>query len=268
MRCIAIINQKGGVGKTTCAVNLGAGLCLLKKRILLIDMDPQSHLTYSVGIKAHELSRTLYHVFRGDVSIPDIVIERSISVHLPFTKHSEMHSVFHILPSSLDLSGADLEFGGIAGREFLLKEKLSEIKNFDYIFIDCPPGLGLLTLNALTTADEVYIPLQTEFLALQGISKLLETIEIVHKRLNHSIKLTGIIGTRFDGRKRLNREVVERIKDYFGDRFFRTLIRENISLAEAPSFGKTIYEYKPDSYGSEDYFALSSEILERYNEGD
>ncbi|MGB9643194.1 MAG: ParA family protein, partial [Candidatus Ratteibacteria bacterium] len=128
---------------------------------------------------------------------------------------------------------------------------------------DCPPSLGLLTLNALTTADEIYIPLQTEFLALQGISKLLETVEVVQRRLNQQIKLTGIIGTRFDGRKRLNREVVEKIKDYFGNAVFNTLVRENISLAEAPGFGKTIYEYKPDSYGSEDYFHLCLEIIER-----
>ncbi len=263
MRRVAIINQKGGVGKTTTAVNLGAGLCLLGEKMLLIDMDPQAHLTYSVGVKAHELTKTLYHVLKRDASISDTIIERPIDVYLPFVKHSKISSSFHILPSSLDLSGADLEFGGIAGREFLLKEMLDGISDFDYVFIDCPPSLGLLTLNALTAVDEVYIPLQTEFLALQGISKLLETIEIVRKRLNHNIKLTGIIGTRFDARKRLNREVVDRIKEYFGDRFFRTLIRENISLAEAPGFGKTIYEYKPDSYGSRDYFALSKDVSKR-----
>jgi chromosome partitioning protein len=263
MISVAIINQKGGVGKTTSAVNLGAGLSLLKKKILLIDLDPQAHLTYSTGIKAHELSRTLYHVFRGDASVSETIIPRPIEVNLPFLKNGKKSNTFFVLPASLDLSGADLEFGGIAGREFLLKESLSQVNDFDYVFIDCPPSLGLLTLNALTTADEVYIPLQTEFLALQGISKLLETIEIVRKRLNRNIKITGIIGTRFDGRKRLNREVVEKIRDYFGKQFFNTLIRENISLAEAPSFGKTIYEYKPDSYGSEDYFKLSVEIFER-----
>ncbi|MCM8822818.1 MAG: ParA family protein [Candidatus Omnitrophica bacterium] len=263
MKLIAIINQKGGVGKTTSAVNIGAGLCLLEKKVLLIDLDPQAHLTYSVGIKAHQLDKTIYNVLKGDIATSDAIISRSIDVFLPFSKHSRYSGEFFVLPSSLDLSGADLEFGGIAGREFLLKECLASAGDFDYVFIDSPPSLGLLTLNALTTAGDIYIPLQTEFLALQGISKLLETIEIVRKRLNHEIKITGIIGTRFDGRKRLNREVVERIREYFGEQFFKTLIRENISLAEAPSFGKTIYEYKPESYGSEDYFTLSREILER-----
>ncbi|MCM8825493.1 MAG: AAA family ATPase, partial [Candidatus Omnitrophica bacterium] len=209
MKRIAIINQKGGVGKTTSAVNIGAGLCLLKKRVLLIDLDPQAHLTYSVGIKAHELDKTIYHVFRGDSEATQVIIPRLIDVSLPFSAHSRYSGEFFVLPSSLDLSGADLEFGGIAGREFLLKECLASVDGFDFVFIDCPPSLGLLTLNALTTADEIYIPLQTEFLALQGISKLLETVEIVRKRLNNEIKISGIIGTRFDGRKRLNREVVE-----------------------------------------------------------
>ncbi len=263
MKCVAMINQKGGVGKTTSAVNIGAGLCFLKKKVLLVDLDPQAHLTYSTGIRAHDLEKTLYHIFRGDISLIDAIIERPIEVTLSFSGYSKYSGRFYVLPASLDLSGADLEFGGVAGREFLLRENLSSIKDFDYVFIDCPPSLGLLTLNALTTADEIYIPLQTEFLALQGISKLLETVEIVKKRLNHNLKITGIIGTRFDGRKRLNREVIERIRDYFGEQFFKTLIRENISLAEAPSLEKQSMNINPNSYGAEDYFNLSMEILER-----
>jgi chromosome partitioning protein len=145
----------------------------------------------------------------------------------------------------------------------LLKEAIEGFKEFDYVFIDCPPSLGLLTLNALTTTQEVYIPLQTEFLALQGMKKLLETIDIVKKRLNKNLEITGIIATRFDSRKNLNREVVEKIKEYFDNKLFNTLIRDNISLAEAPSFGKTIFEYKSNSYGSKDYLSLCKEIIKR-----
>lgn len=151
----------------------------------------------------------------------------------------------------------------VAGREFLLKEALEGIQNYDYILLDCPPSLGLLTLNALTTAREVYIPLQTEFLALQGMSKLLSTIDIVKKRLNKNIEITGIIATRFDNRKNLNKEVVEKIEKYFGDRVFKTLIRDNVSLAEAPSYGQTIFEYKENSYGAKDYLNLCHEIINR-----
>ena len=152
----------------------------------------------------------------------------------------------------------------MAGREFLLKEAIEGFKEFDYLFIDCPPSLGLLTLNALTTTQEVYIPLQTEFLALQGMKKLLETIDIVKKRLNKNLEITGIIATRrFDSRKNLNREVVEKIKEYFGNKLFNTLIRDNVSLAEAPSFGKSIFEYKSNCFGAKDYLNLCKEIIKR-----
>jgi len=248
MQIIALINQKGGVGKTTSTVNIGAGLTKLNKKVLLIDLDPQAHLTYSLGIPAHELDKSIYELIKGEVAWGEILIERN---------------ELKIIPSSLGLSGAEVEFSKIAGREFLLKETLRELKGFDYVLIDSPPSLGLLTLNALTTAQEVYIPLQVEFLALQGLSKLLETIEIVKKRLNKNLEITGIIATRFDGRKNLNKEVVEKIKDYFGDKLFKTFIRDNISLAEAPSFGKTIFEYKPKSHGAKDYLNLSKEILRR-----
>ena len=248
MKTIAIINQKGGVGKTTSAVNIGTGLSKLKKDVLLVDLDPQSHLTYSLGIPAHELKNTVYELLKGTVSLKETIIERN---------------GLNLVPSSLNLSGAEIEFSGLAGREFLLKETVEGLRNFDYVFIDCPPSLGLLTLNALTTAQEVYIPLQTEFLALQGVTKLLETINIVKKRLNKTIEIAGIIAMRFDNRKNLNREVVEKIKEYFGNKLFNTLIRDNISLAEAPSFGKTIFEYKSNSYGAKDYLDLCKEIIKR-----
>jgi len=248
MQIIALINQKGGVGKTTCAINIGAGLNKLSKHVLLIDLDPQAHLTYSLGIPAHELKNTVYELLKGTVALKETIIERN---------------GLSLVPSSLNLSGAEIEFSGVAGREFLLKETMEGLKKYDYVFIDCPPSLGLLTLNALTTAQKVYIPLQTEFLALQGMTKLLETISIVKKRLNKNIEITGIIAMRFDNRKNLNREVVEKIKEYFGNRLFNTLIRDNISLAEAPSFGKTIFEYKSNSYGAKDYLDLCKEIIKR-----
>ncbi|MBA7491577.1 Sporulation initiation inhibitor protein Soj [subsurface metagenome] len=248
MQIIALINQKGGVGKTTCAINIGAGLNKLNKRVLLIDLDPQAHLTYSLGIPAHELKNTVYELLKGKADPKETIVKRN---------------GLSLVPSSLNLSGAEIEFSGLAGREFLLKEATDGLRTFDFVFIDCPPSLGLLTLNALTTTQEVYIPLQTEFLALQGMRKLLETINIVKKRLNKNLEISGIIATRFDGRKNLNKEVVEKIKDYFGNKLFKTLIRDNISLAEAPSFGKTIFEYKSNSYGAKDYLDLCKEIIKR-----
>jgi chromosome partitioning protein len=248
MKIIALINQKGGVGKTTSAINIGAGLKQLGQKVLLVDLDPQVHLTYSLGIVAHDLEKTVYQLLKGEIRLLETIIERD---------------GLKIIPSTLDLSGAEVELSSVAGREFLLREALADLQGFDYVLLDCPPSLGLLTLNALTTAQEVYIPLQTEYLALSGLSKLLQTIEIVQKRLNDSLIISGIIATRYDSRKKLNNEVVEKIKEHFGDKLFPTLIRDNISLAEAPSFGKTIFEYKPDSYGAMDYLALCREILNR-----
>jgi len=248
MPIVAMLNQKGGVGKTTSALNLGAGLLKLGKTVLMVDLDPQANLTYSLNIHAHNIDLSICDLLKGEATFNEVLIERD---------------GLKIIPSNLDLSGAEIEFSAIPGREFLLKEVLEGSNSYDYVFIDCPPSLGLLTLNALTTASEVFIPLQTEFLPMQGMAKLLQTIEVVKKRLNSSLEITGIICTRFDGRKRLNREVVSKIEEHFGSKVFRTYIRENISLAEAPSFGKTIFEYKPDSHGAEDYLSLSKEITER-----
>ena len=245
---IAMANQKGGVSKTTSTINVGAGLAILHKKVLLIDLDPQAHLTYSLGIQGHELKSTIYEILKNEVAVNEAIIERNGMA---------------IIPANINLSGAEIEFSGVAGREFLLREVLAPLEGYDYIFLDCPPSLGMLTLNALTTAHEVYIPLQTEFLALQAIGKLLQTIEVVKKRLNQNLELTGIIGARYDQRKRLNREVMQKIEKHFGKIVFKTVIRDNIAIAEAPSHGKTIFEYRPESYGAEDYLNLSKEIVER-----
>ena len=250
MISIALINQKGGVGKTTSAVNIGAGLAQLGKKVLLIDLDPQAHLTYALGLSAHSLPKTVYELLKGEASVSDILQKRGN---------------LHLLPSSLNLSGSDIELAGVAGREYLLKEALQEVKGYHVLLIDCPPSLGLLTLNALTTARAVYIPVQTEFFALQGMSKLLETVQLVQKRLNKHLELMGIIGTLYDERKNLNREVVGKIRKTFGAKLFRTLIRDNVALAEAPSHGQTIFEYQPASHGATDYLQLCGEMIRRHH---
>lgn len=245
---VALINQKGGVGKTTSVINIGAGLARLGKRVMLVDLDPQAHLTYSLGIRAHELEKSIYELLKGEARLRDVLIERD---------------GLAVVPANLDLSGAEVELAGEAGREFLLREALGETGGYDYVLLDCPPSLGLLSLNALTAAQEVYIPLQAEFLAMQGMSKLMETIEKVRHRLNKELQMTGIFATLFDGRKVLNKEVVDKIRDHFGSKVFSTTIRDNVALAEAPSFGQTIFEYKLNSYGAEDYSNLCREIIER-----
>ncbi len=252
-KVIALTNQKGGVGKTTSTANLGAALVLKGKKVLVIDLDPQAHLTTSLGVKEYELDKTIYEVFKGTVSINEALIDLG-----------RPGGLFWLLPSSLTFSVADTEFSSEAGREYLLKEALQELEQkFDYVLIDCPPSLGLLTINGFTAAEEVYIPLQTEFLAMHGMTQLLQVYNVVKKRVNPDLQITGIIGTMYDSRKKLNREVIEKIENHFGDRLFKTIIRTNISLAEAPSFGKDIFTYRPDSAGAEDYAALADEVLQR-----
>jgi chromosome partitioning protein len=246
VRKIALVNQKGGVGKTTSAINIGAGLRKAGKKVLLVDIDPQGNLTVSLGIAAHELEYTVFEALKGKCEAKDIIINCGCDV----------------IPTDIRLSGADMELSSVPGREMLLKEILTPISDrYDYILIDCPPNLGLIPLNGLTAADEIFIPLQAEFLALNGISQLMSTVNAVQKRLNPKLAVTGIIITMYDKRKNLNREVFDKIKEYFPDKVFNTLIRDNISLAEAPSFGKDIFDYKPDSIGAEDYSALCAEIL-------
>lgn len=248
MRVIAVLNQKGGVGKTTLVVNLGAGLAGLGQRIAAVDLDPQAHLTSSLGAAPISSDLTTFELLKGQASFSQIAVDAG---------------EIKVAPSSLRLSGAELELASLPGREFLLKEALEPVHDFDFMFLDCPPNLGLLTINALTACDEILIPLQTEYLAMHSLSKLMDTVTLVKKRLNPDLKVQGIIGNRYAKRKRLNREVVEAIGEHFGDSLFKTQIRDNVSLAEAPSFGKDIFTYKPRSIGAEDFSALCREFLER-----
>lgn len=246
MKTIAFTNQKGGVGKTTSTINVGAGLCLQGKKVLMVDLDPQANLTYSLRMNSQRIDNTVYDVLKGRIAPDEAIIS---------------HNGFDILPSSIDLSGAEMEFANEPARETLLKNNLSKLaQGYDYILVDCPPNLGLLTLNAFTAVKEVFIVLQSEYLALHGLSKLMDVIRVVKERLNPDITISGIICTLFDGRKNLNREVVDHIKDYFGEKVFNTIIRDNVALAEAPSHHKTIFEYDSESHGAEDYLALSKEI--------
>lgn len=248
-KIIAFTNQKGGTGKTTSTVNCGAGLSRLGKKALIIDLDTQANATVHLGIKVHELSRTIASLLEGKDSIEETIVERD---------------GLDILPSSLDLAETETRIFNTAGREFILKETLDGLKRtYDFILIDCPPSLGILTLNALVAVKEVYIPLEVHYLALQGLRALKGIVELVKKRLNPRLEIAGIIATKYDGRKTLNREVVEKIREHFGGTVFNTLIRDNIALAEAPSYGKTIFEYRPNSHGAEDYLSLCQEILQR-----
>jgi len=247
-RIIAIINQKGGSGKTTTAVNLGAYLAIFGRTVLLIDLDPQSHSTIHLGIKPHEIQKSIYNVMMEESPLLEII------------RQTEISNLF-IAPANIHLSGAEIELAGIVGREMVLKDALERVKyRYNYILIDCPPSLGLLTVNALTVAKEVIIPVQTEFFALEGMGKLLNTVEIVRKRLNRELDITGIVPTMFDARTNLSKEVIEKIKEYFKDKVYKTVIRKNVKLAEASSHGKPIAIYDPRSTGAEDYESLSREV--------
>ncbi len=245
MKIIALLNQKGGVSKTTSAISIAFGLAKLGKRILLIDLDPQASLSVSLGVEAPEYS--VYDFLKQDVSLEKVMIKKGKVT---------------VIPSSIALSAFENEFRNASGKEFVLKKALQAIKNFDYIYIDCAPSLALLTINALAAAQEVYIPVQCEYLALQGLGQLLDTLNVVRQRINKDLKMGGIIGTRFNRRK-INKDVMEYLFDNFKDKTFKTVIRENVGLAECPSFGTDIYSHAPESNGAKDYFALCKEILSK-----
>ncbi len=245
-KIISLLNHKGGVGKTTSAINIGAGLVELGKKVLLIDLDPQANLTLSLQIPRQKY--TIYEAVRGESEL------------IPFTVKEGLD----VVTSSLDLSGAEMELINEAGREYILRELFDPLEDvYDYIIIDCPPSLGLLTLNALTSSHYVYIPLQTEFLALQGLAKIKQVIDKVRFRLNKKLEIGGVIATMYDSRKVLNRDVVQTIHKYFGSKVFNTLIRDTVALAEAPSQRKDIFDYNKRSNGAKDYLSLCEEILVR-----
>jgi len=244
MRRIALVNQKGGVGKTTTAVNLSAAIARLDRRVLLVDLDPQSNATVSLGIPPDQQKNTTYALLNGGAFEP--------------LKLSEN---FHLVPSNIELAGAEMELTSVIGREIVLRDALADIKGYDFLILDCSPSLGLLSVNALTTAKEVMVPLQCEFLALHGISLLIRTVDLVRKRLNPELSINGVIPCMYDARKGLARDVVVEIEKHFGSKVFKSKIRSNVRLAEAPSHGKSIFDYAPDSFGAEDYLALAREIV-------
>ena len=246
MRRIALVNQKGGVGKTTTAVNLAAGLATIGKRVLLIDLDPQSNTTINFGLRPHELKLTTYSILVGGVPPAEVI--RQIAPNL------------FLIPASIDLAGAEMELSTQFGREQILRDAMKNVSDYDFCLVDCPPSLGILNVNGLVFVNEVFIPMQCEFFALHGLSLLVRTIDVVKKRLNPALDVTGVVACMYDSRKGLSRETVREIEKHFGPRVFTTKIRTNVRLAEAPSHGKSIFDYAPDSYGTEDYLALAREV--------
>ena len=245
-RIISVANNKGGVGKTTTVINLGAGLQRQGERVLLIDSDPQANMSQSLRITNQE--RNIYRAIKGEGPLEPVEILTGLDA----------------IPSTLDLSGAEIELATEPGREYILKELIEPLRShYSYILIDTPPSLGLLTINAMTASQEVIIPLQAEYLATQGLTRLMEIVEKIQKRLNKELRIGGVFITQYDSRKILNREVAEFIKTYFEQDLLRTRVRDNIALAEAPAQGLDIFRYSPRSNGAQDYQALTREILSK-----
>lgn len=253
-RVIAIANQKGGVGKTTTAVNLSAALAALKKKVLVIDLDPQGNATSGLGIDKSELGASLYEVFSDGLELASVLTESAQKNLL-------------VAPANQDLVGAEIELSTKEGRERILKEQIAKVSpQFDYIFIDCPPSLGMMTVNALVAADSILVPLQCEYYALEGISSLMQTVSLAQERLNPNLVIEGILLTMYDSRTNLSRQVQQEAKNFFGKLLYKTPIPRNVRLSESPSFGKPITLYDRRSPGAKAYTALAKEFDKRVEE--
>jgi chromosome partitioning protein len=259
----AFLNQKGGVGKTTTVANVGAALAILGHRVLLVDLDPQGHLTRFLGIDPADVHATVFNVLRDGVHPRDVILERPLRARL-HVDGQENTLAISLLPANLDLADAESVFAGWKDRAFRLRNALERVAaDYDHILIDCAPGVGLIAVNALVAARRVFIPVQTEYLALESIEGLMTKIEAVIETLNPELEIGGIIATRYDARKVLSRVVVESLRERFGALLLNTVVRDNIALAESPRFGKDIFSYRPQCFGAEDYFNLAQEIHER-----
>lgn len=249
---ISIVNQKGGVGKTTTAVNLAAGLAEQGKFVLLVDLDPQGNATSGLGVKYQELEKGLYHTLMGQHRLHDVV-------------QNTAHAGLRVVPATPDLAGANVELVNMEGREIKLSDLLSEVRHaYDYILIDCPPSLGLLTLNGLVAADNVLIPVQAEYYALEGLGQLLKTVELVKENIKPELKVMGAVLTMFDSRNRLSAEVMQELYKYFPNNIFRSVIPRTVRLAEAPSYGQSIFHYEPKGKGAKAYERLAKELLDNF----
>ena len=253
-RVIAIANQKGGVGKTTTSINLSACLAELGKKVLAVDMDPQGNMTSGLGIDKNNVEYTVYDLIIGEAGIENVVCKEALEN-------------LDVLPANVDLSAAEIELIGVENKEYIIRDEVNKIKeNYDYIIIDCPPSLSMLTINAMTTADTVLVPIQCEYYALEGLSQLIHTIDLVKERLNPKLEMEGVVFTMYDARTNLSLQVVENVKENLNKSIYKTIIPRNIRLAEAPSHGMPINLYDPKSAGAENYRLLAEEVIHKGEE--